>query len=221
MTLAGFSARGGGAQRRGQRLGQEERRLDVEVHHLVPAAFRKLVEIRAPRRAGIVDEDIQLRFALPDLGRQHLDAGHGGNIDRQRDAFAAIFRRQFLGGRLARSGLARGDVDLRRALAEKAGRDHLADAARSPGHQRDAALQRKQILEHAPPWLLPMVLGEASSMSQGKPLSSSRCRKHRAKPETQRVRGDDQVAYAASMRRKPFHIAVAAPEVSTGRMRAS
>jgi hypothetical protein len=28
-------------------------------------------------------------------------------------------------------------------------------------------------------------------------------------------------AYAASMRRKPFHIAVAAPEVSTGRMRVS
>ena len=28
-------------------------------------------------------------------------------------------------------------------------------------------------------------------------------------------------AYAASTRRKPFHIAVAAPEVRTGRMRAS
>jgi hypothetical protein len=27
--------------------------------------------------------------------------------------------------------------------------------------------------------------------------------------------------YAASMRRKPFHIAVAAPEVSTGKMRVS
>jgi hypothetical protein len=29
------------------------------------------------------------------------------------------------------------------------------------------------------------------------------------------------IHYAASMRRKPFHTAVAAPEVSTGRMRAS
>jgi hypothetical protein len=30
-----------------------------------------------------------------------------------------------------------------------------------------------------------------------------------------------EVAYAASMRRKPFHTAVAAPEVNTGIMRAS
>ena len=148
MTLAGLSALAAARKRRRQRLGQEERRLEVEVHHLVPAAFRKLVEIRAPRRAGIVDEDIELRLALPDLGRQHLDAGHGGNIDRQRDAFAAIVGRKLLRGRLARAGLARGDVDLGRALGEKAGRDHLADAARSARHQRDAALERKQILEH-------------------------------------------------------------------------
>ena len=31
----------------------------------------------------------------------------------------------------------------------------------------------------------------------------------------------ERVAYAASMRRKPFHTAVAAPEVNTGIMRAS
>jgi hypothetical protein len=36
-----------------------------------------------------------------------------------------------------------------RALGEKTSRDHLADAARSSRHQRHAALQRKQILEHA------------------------------------------------------------------------
>ena len=33
--------------------------------------------------------------------------------------------------------------------------------------------------------------------------------------------GATNCIYAASMRRKPFHIAVAAPEVRTGRMRAS
>jgi hypothetical protein len=33
--------------------------------------------------------------------------------------------------------------------------------------------------------------------------------------------GATQVNYAASMRRKPFHIAVAAPEVSTGKIRVS
>ena len=71
----------------------------------------------APHAApGIVDENVQLRLALLDLGRQHVDAGHGGNVDRQRDAFAAIFRREFVRGRLARSGLARGDVNLRSAL---------------------------------------------------------------------------------------------------------
>ncbi|SCB54439.1 hypothetical protein GA0061098_102676 [Bradyrhizobium shewense] len=33
--------------------------------------------------------------------------------------------------------------------------------------------------------------------------------------------GGDRGSYAAAIRRKPFHIAVAAPEVSTGRIRAS
>ena len=146
---------GGGAQRCGQRLGEKERRLDVEVHHLVPAALRKLVEIRTPGCAGIVDQDIELRFALLEFGCQHFNAGKGGNIDRQRDAFAAIFGRKFLRGGLARSGLARRDVDFRGALAEKSGCYHLADAARAPGHQRDAALERKQILEHA---VLPLIL---------------------------------------------------------------
>ena len=96
---------------------------------------------------------------LPDFRRQHLDAGHGGNIDRQRDAFAAIFRGKFFRGRLARPRLACGDVDLRRALGEKSACNHLADAARSAGYQRDAALERKQILEHAyPPLILSAVL---------------------------------------------------------------
>src|SRR5882757_1608311 len=53
----------------------------------------------------------------------------------------------------SRPCLARGDVDLGSTLREKPGRDHLADAARSPGHERDAALQRKQILEHGAPFL--------------------------------------------------------------------
>ena len=35
------------------------------------------------------------------------------------------------------------------------------------------------------------------------------------------TKGHCDESYAASMRRKPFHIAVAAPEVRTGRMRAS
>jgi hypothetical protein len=85
---------------------------------------------------------------ISSFGCQHVDAGHARDIDRQCDAFAAIFRGQFLRGRFAGSGLARGDVDLRRALGEETAGDHLADAARAAGHQGDAALERKQVLEH-------------------------------------------------------------------------
>ena len=73
MTFAGRAALAA-AQGRGKCLGQEEWRLNVEVHHLVPAAFRELVEIRAPGRPGIVDEDVELRLALLDLAGQHVDA---------------------------------------------------------------------------------------------------------------------------------------------------
>ena len=103
---------GRGAQRLVQRLGQEEQRLDVQVHDLVPAAFRKLVELGAPGRARIVDENVELGLALDDLGSELLAAGIGRHIDRQRDAFAVIGGGKLLCGRLAGTGLARGDVDL-------------------------------------------------------------------------------------------------------------
>src|ERR1700686_2007269 len=50
------------AIRRGRRLGEKARGLGVEVHHLVPAALREFVEIRAPGRARIVDENVELRL---------------------------------------------------------------------------------------------------------------------------------------------------------------
>ena len=148
MTLAGRSALAAARSAGGERLGQEERRLEVEVCDLVPAALRKFVEIRAPGGARIVDENVELRLALADFAREHLDAAEAGNIDRQRDAFAAIGGRKLFGGRLAGARLSRGDVDPGGALREKSGRDHLADAARAAGDQRDASLQREQILEH-------------------------------------------------------------------------
>ena len=149
MTLAGRSCARRRAQRFRQRLGQEEQRLDVEVHDLVPAAFGEFVELRAPGRACIVDEDVELRLQLDEFASQLVAAFDRRDVDRQRDAFAVIGGGEFLRGRLAGPGLARGDVDLRRALREKTGRDHLADAARAARHQRDAAVKRKQILEHA------------------------------------------------------------------------
>jgi hypothetical protein len=139
ITLAGRAADARGrAQHRRQRLGEEERRLEVERHHLVPAALREFVEVRAPCRARIVDQDVELRLALADLGGEHLDACHRRDVDRQRDAFTGIFAGQFLRGRLAGRRFSRSDVDLRRPLAEKSRRDHPPDAARAAGHQRDA-----------------------------------------------------------------------------------
>src|SRR5262249_23165222 len=113
-----------------------------------PAVCGKFVDLRSPGRACIIDEDVERGLALDDLGGQLFAARDRRDIDRQRDAFAAIFRRELPGGRLARPGLARGDVDLRRAVAEKSGRDHLADATRTARDKRNAALERKQILEH-------------------------------------------------------------------------
>jgi hypothetical protein len=75
--------------------------------HLVPAAFRKFVEIRAPCRARIVDEDVEPWLKLLDLAGEHLDPGEARNVDRQRDAFGAIFGRKLSRGRLARRRLAR------------------------------------------------------------------------------------------------------------------
>ena len=165
--LGGPLVRGRRAQRLRQRLGQEEQRLDVEVHDLVPAAFRKFVELRAPCRAGIVDEDVELRLQLDEFGGELVAAFDGRDVDRQRDAFAVIGGGEFLRGRLAGPGLARGDVDLRRALREKTGRDHLADAARPARHQRDAAVERKQILEHAFLHCFAAGFGRGREASQG------------------------------------------------------
>src|SRR4029077_7849570 len=119
----------------------------------------ELVEIRTPCGTRIVDENVEFCFALFDFACEHLDSGHGGDVDSQRDAFAAIFGRKFFRGGLARPCLPRRDIDPGCTLAEKSRGDHPADAPRSAGHQRDAAVKRKQILEHALlPCILPLVL---------------------------------------------------------------
>jgi hypothetical protein len=138
-------------------------------------------------RARIVDEDVELWFALLDFRSQHLDAGHGGNIDRQRDAFAGILSGELFRRRLASGRFPRGDVNFCRALIEKSGCDHLADAARSSGHHRDSVLKRKQILEHAfsPLVLIVSVAGVKKQLFPSPPVGEGGCdAKHR-----RRVRG--------------------------------
>jgi hypothetical protein len=78
---------------------------------------------------------------------QGLHTVHGRDILRKRYAL----RPQFLGRLDARRSLARRDVDLRGARLEKTLGDHLADAARAAGHQRDLTVERKQIRGHESP----------------------------------------------------------------------
>ena len=95
-----------------QSLGEEERRLHVQVHHLVPAALGEGLEGLAPGGAGVVHQDVQGGFAACDLRGQRAAAFHGGHVQRQRDAGAQAGE---LGRRLvAGRGLARGDVDAAR-----------------------------------------------------------------------------------------------------------
>ena len=128
-----------------QRLGQEEGALEVEVEHLVPAGCGEFLERRTPGRAGVVDQDVQVRLARRVGRHEAADAGLGGHVGGQRLARAQC--RQLGGGGVARRGLARRDVDAG-ARPQEAGRDHAADAARATGDERAAPTKilRRKIL---------------------------------------------------------------------------
>jgi len=145
MTLAGRSARGG-LERRMKRLGEKERRLEVEVHDFVPALFGKGIELGEPRGAGVVDENVELRLAHGQRRGERADALDRREVGRHGKAGAALFR-QFRRGLLALRRLAGGDIDPR-ALSKEAARNHLADAAGAAGDEGAAALKRKQIGHH-------------------------------------------------------------------------
>ncbi len=129
-----------GLERPVQGLGQEERRLEVQVHHLVPAVLGEGVELGEPGGAGVVDQDVELGFVLRKGAGQGLAAFDGRDVLRQRDA-----ARSELGGRcVAGGGLARRDVDLG-AEGDEAGGDHLADAARAAGDERRAPGEGEEV----------------------------------------------------------------------------
>ena len=92
-------------QRRVQRLRQEERRLDVQVHDLVPALLGELVERRAPGGAGVVDQDVERAFVRRVGLGQRLRAFDGRHVHRQRRRTSPRAR-QLRGGRVAGVGLA-------------------------------------------------------------------------------------------------------------------
>ena len=62
---------------KGQKLlGEKEHSLDVGVEHLVPPFFGELFNWSTPRHASVVDEDVNLRFALSDGAGKSGDALH-------------------------------------------------------------------------------------------------------------------------------------------------
>jgi hypothetical protein len=129
---------GGFRERRVEGLGQKERRLDVQVHDLVPAVLWELVERRSPGRARVVHQNVELGFAGEVVGGERATAVEGGYVVWDGDAAAGARELASGGGTLL--GLARGDVDLR-AGREEAGRDHLPDPARPSGDEGNAVLQ--------------------------------------------------------------------------------
>ena len=109
-----------------QRLRQEERALQVQVHHLVPAGFRELFKRCTPGRTGVVDEDVQVFLARQIGGHQAVHAYLGRHIGRQRHTVPQ--GREFRRCGITHRRFARRDVDPRTRLQVTLG-DHSANAA--------------------------------------------------------------------------------------------
>lgn len=110
--------RGGSAEEREAELGEREHALDVQREDLRPRRVRVVVDARAPRRACVVDEDVQRGLARGELLREPLRLGELLQVCGQRDARARRERVQLRGGRVAVLHGARGDVDLGAVLDE-------------------------------------------------------------------------------------------------------
>ena len=134
MTRAGSSSVARLAQRRQERLREQERALDVDVEQLVERVLGVLVERRAPGGAGVVDQHVEIgRCARrPRRPARRRRPGSTGRPGSRRTMPGASRRVQLGGRRVAGLGLAGRDVDGRAGLDE-AGGDHAADAPRAAG----------------------------------------------------------------------------------------
>jgi hypothetical protein len=124
---------------------QEERRLQVQVEHLVPGRLGERGQRFAPGGPGVVDEDVQLVLPLAHRGGQPDALLLAGQVGRDRPHLPE--RREPLDGGVPGLGLAGADVDARPGLEEAAGH-HQADPAGAAGDHGDLAGQVEQVHGH-------------------------------------------------------------------------
>ena len=176
------------------RLAHQEDRADVQVHHLVPGLERMILGRRAPGRAGVVDQDVDLAEPADRVLRDAHDLARlaqvGGDPDCL-DAVALELRRRFL----EVAGLARREHDLGAGLAERLG-DLQAEAARAAGDERGLAREIEQLSDV----VLMSVSPEASA--QGAALRPGHAR---ANPHQHAAGGDDEPHQRRDRREIPAH----------------
>jgi hypothetical protein len=141
---------------------------DVEVDDLGPALIRKDFKGCAPRRAGVVDQHVELIDVRCEPVGELAGAIFGGQVaGDEADGPACA---EFLGGGGQFVLLAAGDENPGTGLQQAAG-DHLADSAPTTGDQCGLFIKREQI-SHRP--VHPPRQNQASSRSVvvRSPLSS-------------------------------------------------
>ena len=131
-------------QQRQQALGEEEGPGEVDVDHLAPAVHREVVELGAPARAGVVDEDVERVAPVGDRFGQRRAAL--GRREVGHDGFALTLGCQLLGcghdlGRLP------GRDDHPASRIKQPVGDHVADPPAASGDEGGLATQREQRCE--------------------------------------------------------------------------
>ena len=107
----------------------------------------ELIEFRAPGRPGIVDQHVELAFALGQGFGQTLDLIHLRKIAGQADHLAGVGRFEFCQGFGDLFALAGGDIDPFTASSEEAFEQHFADPAAAAGDQGNLAFQAEEFTE--------------------------------------------------------------------------
>ena len=153
MTRAGSSSVAAASSSGRRNRVEVEHALHVDVQHPVPRRVVVVGERRAPRGAGVVDQDVQPVLTGRDLVGEAPALGLGREVGRDPDALALLGQaRRDLG---ADVGLPRRHVDLH-AGADVGLGHHQADAAGAAGDHRGLAADGEQLVEY--------VVGHRSSL---------------------------------------------------------